>query len=44
MSNFADYVLANDKGDVHLHNPEMSTQQHHGEIKNGGSCPSDPNA
>ncbi|MFB9215072.1 ribosomal protein uL16 3-hydroxylase [Vibrio sinaloensis] len=33
LSNFADYVLANDKGDVHLHNPEMSTQQHHGEIK-----------
>lgn len=32
LSNFADYVLANDKGDVHLHNPEMQTQPHHGEV------------
>ncbi|MEF1290334.1 ribosomal protein uL16 3-hydroxylase [Vibrio sp. M260118] len=32
LSHFADYVLANDKGDVHLHNPSMNIQQHHGEI------------
>lgn len=33
LSNFADFVLANDKGDTHLHNPQMVTQEHHGEIK-----------
>jgi 50S ribosomal protein L16 3-hydroxylase len=33
LSNFADYVLANDIGDVHLHNPELSTQTNHGEIQ-----------
>ncbi|UUM29654.1 cupin domain-containing protein [Vibrio japonicus] len=32
LSNFADYVLANDKGDVHLHNPSMQTQKNTGEI------------
>lgn len=26
LSNFADYVLAHDIGDVHLHNPEQKTQ------------------
>lgn len=33
LSNFADYVLANDIGDVHLHNPELSPQTNHGEIQ-----------
>lgn len=32
LSHFADYVLANDKGDVHLHNPAMQTQANNGEI------------
>jgi len=34
LSNFADYVLANERGDVHLHNPSMNTQHHNGEILN----------
>lgn len=34
LSHFADYVLANDKGDVHLHNPAMQTQANSGEILN----------
>lgn len=33
LSNFADYVLAHDIGDVHLHNPQLSTQANHGEIQ-----------
>ncbi|KJY83197.1 50S ribosomal protein L16 arginine hydroxylase [Vibrio galatheae] len=32
LSNFADYVLAHEIGDVHLHNPDMRTQNAHGEI------------
>lgn len=32
LSHFADYVLANDKGDVHLHSPNMQVQSKHGEI------------
>jgi 50S ribosomal protein L16 3-hydroxylase len=32
LSNFADYVLAHDIGDVHLHNPEQSTQNNNGEL------------
>ncbi|MFM2589536.1 JmjC domain-containing protein [Vibrio sp. TBV020] len=32
LSNFADYVLAHDIGDVHLHNPEQSVQDHNGEL------------
>ncbi|MDR9828909.1 cupin domain-containing protein [Vibrio sp. FNV 38] len=32
ISNFADYILANDYGDVHLHKPELSTQESHGAI------------
>ncbi|TFH92819.1 ribosomal protein uL16 3-hydroxylase [Vibrio ouci] len=34
LSNFADYVLAHDIGDVHLHNPEQSTQNNCGELLN----------
>lgn len=34
LSNFADYVLAHDKGDVHLHNPAQSTQSNSGELLN----------
>ncbi|MCG9682705.1 cupin domain-containing protein [Vibrio sp. Isolate23] len=34
LSNFADYVLANEKGDVHLHYPEMTVQHQYGEILN----------
>ncbi|RTZ15659.1 cupin domain-containing protein [Vibrio aquaticus] len=34
LSNFADYVLAHDIGDVHLHNPEQSTQTNNGELLN----------
>ena len=34
LSNFADYVLAHDIGDVHLHNPEQSTQSNSGELLN----------
>ncbi len=33
LSNFADYVLAHDIGDVHLHNRKQSTQVNSGEIK-----------
>lgn len=33
LSHFADYVIANDNGDAHLHNPEMASQTHHGEIQ-----------
>ncbi len=33
LSNFADYVLAHDLGDVHLHAPDMKAQQSFGEIK-----------
>ncbi|MDA0127676.1 cupin domain-containing protein [Vibrio sp. MarTm2] len=32
LSHFADYVLAKEKGDVHLHNPQMQTQRNQGEI------------
>ncbi|MFA0087477.1 JmjC domain-containing protein [Vibrio sp. 10N.261.51.F12] len=32
VSNFADYVLAHDYGDVHLHKPELTTQENHGAI------------
>tara|TARA_Y100001956_G_scaffold82726_1_gene105000 strand:+ start:1361 stop:2488 length:1128 start_codon:yes stop_codon:yes gene_type:complete len=32
LSHFADYILANEKGDVHLHNPAMKTQANNGEI------------
>ncbi|MGR5175754.1 ribosomal protein uL16 3-hydroxylase [Vibrio mediterranei] len=32
ISNFADYVLAHDMGDVHMHKPELGTQANHGEI------------
>ncbi|MDC5854188.1 cupin domain-containing protein [Vibrio europaeus] len=32
LSNFADYVLAHDIGDVHLHNPNMKPQASNGEI------------
>jgi len=32
LSNFADYVLAHDMGDVHLHNPQLHSQAHYGEI------------
>ncbi|MDN3609659.1 JmjC domain-containing protein [Vibrio ostreicida] len=32
LSNFADYILAHDKGDVHLHNPQMTSQTEHGKI------------
>ncbi|NVJ54848.1 MAG: cupin domain-containing protein [Vibrionaceae bacterium] len=34
LSNFADYVLSYDKGDVHLHNPDIQAQTNHGEIQN----------
>ena len=30
LSNFADYVLANDIGDAHLHNPQQATQPSYG--------------
>ncbi|OBT13866.1 50S ribosomal protein L16 arginine hydroxylase [Vibrio sp. UCD-FRSSP16_10] len=33
ISNFADYVLANDIGDAHLHKPELSVQNNFGEIQ-----------
>ncbi|MCK6262833.1 cupin domain-containing protein [Vibrio sp. ZSDE26] len=33
ISNFADYILSHDMGDVHQHNPLMETQAHHGEVK-----------
>lgn len=32
LSNFADYVLAHDMGDAHLHNPELQARQAHGAI------------
>ncbi|PMH44984.1 50S ribosomal protein L16 arginine hydroxylase [Vibrio sp. 10N.286.49.B3] len=32
ISNFADYVLANDMGDVHMHNPDLATQNEYGVI------------
>ncbi|UGA57207.1 ribosomal protein uL16 3-hydroxylase [Vibrio sp. VB16] len=32
ISNFADYVLAHDIGDIHLHKPEITTQNGFGEI------------
>ncbi|GAL17206.1 hypothetical protein JCM19235_5755 [Vibrio maritimus] len=35
ISNFADYVLAHDYGNVHMHKPELSTQEHFGEITSG---------
>lgn len=33
ISNFADYVLAHDMGDVHMHNPNLSTQDGNGKIQ-----------
>ena len=33
LSNFADYVLAHDIGDTHLHNPDMLPQQNFAEIR-----------
>ncbi|MDA0147266.1 ribosomal protein uL16 3-hydroxylase [Vibrio sp. LaRot3] len=30
LSNFADYILANDIGDVHLHNPQQAAQPSYG--------------
>ncbi|WP_105901844.1 ribosomal protein uL16 3-hydroxylase [Vibrio gangliei] len=33
LSNFADYILAHDIGDVHLHNPEQKTQTGFGMIQ-----------
>lgn len=32
ISNFADYILAHDIGDVHMHNPALTTQDGFGEI------------
>lgn len=32
ISNFADYILAHDIGDVHMHKPELATQENFGEI------------
>lgn len=32
ISNFADYILAHDIGDVHLHKPHLTTQNNFGEI------------
>ncbi|MGN2672803.1 cupin domain-containing protein [Aliivibrio fischeri] len=32
ISNFADFIIENEKGDVHYHNPELSTQSHGSEI------------
>lgn len=32
ISNYADYILAHDIGDVHLHKPELKTQENFGEI------------
>ncbi len=32
MSNFADYILAHDMGDEHLHKPTLGTQNNFGEI------------
>lgn len=33
LSNFADYVLACDIGDIHLHNPDQKAQERHGMIQ-----------
>ncbi|MGF1756088.1 cupin domain-containing protein [Vibrio makurazakiensis] len=33
VSNFADFVLAHDMGDVHLHDPEFSVQENNGQIR-----------
>ncbi|MEZ9175586.1 cupin domain-containing protein [Vibrio kanaloae] len=33
ISNFADFVLAHDMGDVHLHDPELKTQDGYGKIR-----------
>ncbi|MGF1721274.1 cupin domain-containing protein [Vibrio kyushuensis] len=33
ISNFADYVLSHDMGDIHLHNPSMQSQDKHGELQ-----------
>ncbi|MGB1320286.1 MAG: JmjC domain-containing protein [Vibrio gallaecicus] len=33
ISNFADFVLAHDMGDVHLHDPEFKTQDTYGKIR-----------
>jgi len=33
ISNFADFVLAHDMGDVHLHDPEFSAQDNNGKIR-----------
>ena len=33
ISNFADFVLAHDMGDVHLHDPEFKTQEGYGKIR-----------
>ncbi|MGF1748492.1 JmjC domain-containing protein [Vibrio cionasavignyae] len=32
ISNFADHILAHDYGDVHMHKPELTTQDNHGAI------------
>ncbi|WP_117234329.1 cupin domain-containing protein [Vibrio maerlii] len=34
LSNFADYVLAHEQGDMHLHNPELNTRRNHSEVSN----------
>lgn len=33
ISNFADFVLAHDMGDVHLHDPEFKSQDNYGKIR-----------
>lgn len=33
ISNFADFVLAHDMGDVHLHNPGFQAQENYGQIR-----------
>lgn len=33
LSHFADYMIANDQGDKHLHNPDMKPQTKYGEIQ-----------
>ncbi|WP_394248323.1 JmjC domain-containing protein [Vibrio profundi] len=33
ISNFADFVLAHDMGDVHLHDPEFASQKNNGQIR-----------
>lgn len=32
LNGYADYIIANDKGDVHYHNPELQTRDEHGMI------------